>query len=458
MNGFASALALGASWLSVAAMGVSLLVLLIRYFAEPFAPELPFGPLIRRLIDGRPLMPESVDASSTANRRLRRRLRRNEWALHNQLQLIAWVLCTALLSRLIIFASALVGCWINGDLLAFFSDFRNHWIRWDAIGYLSIAEQGYTEANRAYLVLMPLYPLLTKAVSLLCFGNTAFAATLISNISLIGAGWALYLLVQEKQGQIAARRAVQLMMFCPLSVFFSVPYAESLFLFLTLLSILLARRQKFIAAVCVGILAASTRLAGILTIIPVMLEIWKYEQSIHLWPRHKSRCITRLILYSLMALAISLGTGIYLLINWLSAGHPLAFVQVQAESWNQTFGSMANTLRYSIETAFTGDSAVWNLGVWIPQSALILLAAALLMMISIYVDPGDGLYAWGYLTITLAPTWLLTGSRTIFCMYALYPMLARASRRKWVYGSLLLASVLLMIVCSYMYAVVGNLL
>ena len=126
MNGFASALALGASWLSVAAMGVSLLVLLIRYFAEPFAPELPFGPLIRRLIDGRPLMPESVDASSTANRRLRRRLRRNEWALHNQLQLIAWVLCTALLSRLIIFASALVGCWINGDLLAFFSDFRNH--------------------------------------------------------------------------------------------------------------------------------------------------------------------------------------------------------------------------------------------------------------------------------------------------------------------------------------------
>ena len=98
-----------ASWLTIGAMGVSLLVLLIRYIAEPFAPGLAFGPLIRRLIDGRPLLPDPIEDSSTANRNLRRRLRKKEWALHNQLQLIAWVLCTALMSRLIIFTAALVG-------------------------------------------------------------------------------------------------------------------------------------------------------------------------------------------------------------------------------------------------------------------------------------------------------------------------------------------------------------
>lgn len=444
--------------MTMAVMGASLLVLIIRYFMEPAAPGLPFGPLIRRLVDGRPLTSDSYDDASTANRRLRRRLRRNEWAFHTQFQLIVWVLCVAVLSRLVIMASAMVGCWLNGNLLAFFNDFRGHWVRWDAIGYLSIAENGYTADNQAYMILLPLYPLLTRLLSMLLLGNTTLAATLISNVSLIGAGWALYLLVQEKQGQIAARRAVQLMMFCPLSVFFSVPYAESLFLFLTLLSILLARRQKFVAAVCVGMLAAFTRLAGILTIIPVLLEVFKYEHSIHLWPRHKARCIGRVAFYTLLTLMISLGFVGYMLINWWNMGDPLAFVRIQAETWNQTFGSLANTLKYSIETAFTNDSLAWQLGIWVPQSVAIFLAILLLAKTCVKTDPGDGLYAWVYLTITLAPTWLLTGPRMILCMYPLYPMLTQVTRRKGLYAFTLIAFLIMMIICSYMYTVVGNLL
>lgn len=458
MSGFVNILTAGASVFAYLAMGVSLLVLLIRYVCEPFAPGLPFGPLVRRLIDGRPLLPETANATSTANRQLRRRLRRNEWALHNQLQLIAWVLCLFILSRLVILASALVGCWLNGNLMAFFHDFRGHWIRWDAIGYLSLAEHGYTAQTQAYSVLLPFYPLLTRLLSLPLFGNRALAAALISNISLIGAGWALYLLIQEKHGQILARRAVQIFMFCPLSVFCSVPYAESLFLFLTLLSILLARRQKFVAAVAVGMLAAFTRLAGILTIIPIFLEVLKYERSIHLWPRHKGRCVARLVFYTLLTALVSLGFFGYMAVNHLAYGDGFAFVKVQAESWNQTFGSLVNTLRYSIETAFVNDSVEWQLGVWVPQTIGIVLTLLLLMVTSPWIDPGDGLYAWGYLAITLAPTWLLTGPRMIFCLYALYPMLVRATRRNWLYAVLLVSSLALMILCSYMYAVVGNLL
>jgi len=458
MSSLTRALSAGAPIFAVAIMGVSLLVLLIRYAAEPFAPNLSFGRLIRRLVDGRPLTIDTSVGASTANRQLRRRLRKNEWALHNQLHIIAWILCLFVLSRLVIFASALVGSWLNGNLLAFFSDFRSHWIRWDAIGYLSVAENGYTPDTQAYMVLLPLYPMLTKLLSLPLFGNTALAGTLISNVSLIGAAWALFLLVQEKQGQICARRAVQLFLFCPLSVFFSVPYAESLFLFLTLTSILLARRQKFIAAVCMGMLAAFTRLAGILTIIPVLLEVLKYERSIRLWPRHKARCIGRITFYTVLTLMISLGFFAYLLVNQLTLGDPLAFVQIQSESWNQTFGSLANTLKYSIETAFIGDSPEWLMGVWLPQSAGIVLALILLMVVSPWTDPGDGLYSWAYLALTLAPTWLLTGPRMIFCMYPLYPMLVRSTRKNGLYLTALILFLLLMILCSYMYAVVGNIL
>lgn len=457
MSNTSQMLSAGASMFAIAAMGASLVVLLVRYLAEPFAPGLSLGALIEKLRAGQP--PDAgIVGASTANRQLRRRLRKNEWALHNQLHIIAWILCVALLSRLVILASALVGCWINGNLPAFFNDFRGHWIRWDAVGYLSIAKNGYTPETSAYLVLLPLYPLLTRLVSILCLGNTALAGTLISNVSLIGASWALFLLVQEKQGQICARRAVQLFLFCPLSVFFSVPYAESLFLFLTLLSILLARRQKFVASVFCGMLAAFTRLAGILTIIPVLLEVLKYERSVRLWPRHKARCIGRIAFYSLLTAMISLGFFAYLGVNRQVTGDRFAFVRIQAESWNQTLGSLPNTLRYSIRALFSGDSIEWLMGVWLPQSVGIVLALLLMLVVSPWIDPGDGLYAWAYLALVLAPTWLLTGPRMIFCMYPLYPMLVRATRKNWLYMTALLIFLALLILCSYMYAVVGNIL
>jgi len=448
----------GASWVVSAVMGASLLILLIRYFTEPAAPGIAFPSLMRKLIKGRPLVNDQIDDASTANRGLRRRLRKNEWALHNQMNVLAWVICVALLSRLLIFAAAMLGSWLDGSLTAFFRDFRGHWFRWDAAGYLSIAENGYTAANQEYLVLMPLYPLLVRLLSIPLLGSTELAAVLLSNIALVGAGWALYLLVHETHGNILAKRAVQLLMFSPLSVFFSVPYAESLFLFLTMLSILLARRQQFIGAVIVGMLASFTRLAGILTIIPVLLEILKHEQRIHLWPRHKRRFIFRVVLRTILTMSISAGLFAYLLINRLTAGDWFAFVDIQTHHWNQTFGSMANTMKYSLETALSAPQPEWLIGIWIPQCVGILLTSVLLLLISPRTDPGEGLYSWAYLSITIAPTWLLSGPRMIFCMYTTYIMLTRASRRRWVYSLLLPCSIVLMLLCSYMYVVVGNLL
>ena len=64
----------------------------------------------------------------------------------------------------------------------------------------------------------------------------------------------------------------------------------------------------------------------------------------------------------------------------------------------------------------------------------------------------------GSLALTLAPTWLLTGPRTLLCMYSIYPMLVRATRKNGLYAALLGSFLLLMIVCSYMYVVVGNIL
>ena len=106
------------------------------------------------------------------------------------------------LFALVILASVLVGCGLNGSLVAFFNDFHGHWVRWDAEGYLALASQGYNAQTESYLVLLPLYPTLVRVLSFLLMGNVTLAGFLISNFSLVGAGWALYLLVQETQGQV----------------------------------------------------------------------------------------------------------------------------------------------------------------------------------------------------------------------------------------------------------------
>ena len=157
-------------------------------------------------------------------------------------------------------------------------------------------------------------------------------------------------------------------------------------------------------------------------------------------------------------MTISLGLFAYLLINKISTGNWFAFIDVQAQYWNQSLGSISNTFKYSLETALTADAPEWLMGVWIPQCVGIALTSLLLLLLSSRSDPGDGLYSWAYLSATLAPTWLLTGPRMIFGMYTTYIMLTRAARRKWVYALLMFCFVPLMLVCSYMYTVMGNLL
>lgn len=457
MGALVHALSLGAAVITALLLMISLVILVVRYFAEIFAPNVPFSLLWDSLRRKRPFIP-NVTSTSTLGRSKRRRVQSNTWALHTQGDLLIWIVALTFLSRLLIFVSAMAGSLLSGSLGSFFHDFGGHWIRWDAEGYLAIARNGYSISAQENIVLLPLYPMLTRIFSFFFLGNTAIAGTLISNFCLVGACWALYTLCFEQFGQMVAKQSVILLLFSPLSIFFSVPYAESLFLFLTLLSLLLARHQHFTLAVFVGFLSALTRLAGVLIIIPIYLELLKYHHSLHLWAEHKVRCIFHFIGCTLLALLISLGFFTYLGINQIVLGDPLAFVRVQAQSWSQSFGSLPNTLAYSIESALTTDSLGWLLGVWLPQSTGICAIVLLLTLLSTKLNPGDGLYAWVYLATTLAPTWLLTGPRMIFCMYPTYLMLPRATYHNRLYNAMRVVFTVLMILYSYMYVVIGNVL
>lgn len=456
MNTLADLLSSLVPWLLAAITGCSFVILVLRYLAEPLAPGIEFGPLVRRLIDRRALEPQGPEVEpSVISRQLRRRLKRNEWALHNQIHLIVWILCLMLLSRLLILAAAMVSSCLAGSLDELFHAAISHWVRWDAAGYINLARNGYASAPDM-LNYLPLYPYLVRFFAFLCFGHYVFAGFLVSNLALLVAGWALFRLVGAEHGERAARRAVILMMFSPLSLFFSVPCAESLFLMLTLLAVLCARNRAFLPAVLLGMLSAATRLAGVLVIVPILLEMLKYLHCLNLYRTHRARFFRLLAAFILLCLLIPLGTCAYMLINALVAGSPVAFVNTLRDYWSQGFGSIWKTQRYSIDLAFSYGDLGWQLGTWIPQSIAIFATALMVLSFCTVIQPGDGLYAWLYMALTLSPSWLLSGPRLITAMYPLYPMLAVISRRKSAYLVAIILSIILTCVFSYLYAITGT--
>ncbi|GAC1345241.1 MAG: hypothetical protein NVSMB27_07190 [Ktedonobacteraceae bacterium] len=226
------------------------------------------------------------------------------------------------------------------------------WNHWDAANYVRIAQFGYNQLPYD-LAFFPLLPLLTAALAhVLGSWSYLFAATLISNVALLGALFVLYQLAVEAGGEQVARRTLLYLCIFPTAIYFFAPYNESLFLLFTAGAFLAMRRQRWWIAGLLGLLAALTRSAGILLVIPYIVELWL------------SRCHpecnegSSMLLRVFPMVLIPLGTLLYCIYCWYIAGNPIAFVAVQSHwgrhttwpwagivqalidlFWNQPFGS-----------------------------------------------------------------------------------------------------------------------
>ena len=446
------------TWLLAMMLGVSGIILIIRCVSEPIAPGIAFHVLLRRLIDRRALDGgDSLEGeSSVISRGLRKRLRRNEWAFHTQWRLILWIGCVMLLSRLLILAAAMVGSLLTDSLSKLFTAAISHWGRWDAASYIDLSHYGYTASQPELLAYLPLYPLLVRVFAFLCFGHYVFAGFLVSNLSLLGAAWALYHIVNDEYGERTARRAVMILMFSPLSLVFSVPYAESLFLMLTLMAVMFARGHHFNTAALFGLLAACTRLIGALVAVPILIEGLKYLRALNLRKSNPSRLWLLAAQLVGQMLIVLCGTGIYLIINQVVAGSPFAFVGVLDTYMNQTFGSILKTQQYSTQLAFNYGDIGWQMGTWIPQAGAIFLTALLVLNMASNIEPADGLYAWLYLILCMSPSWMISGVRSLTALYPVYISLAFMCRKKWTYVAVMSVSITMMCLFSYFYALLGT--
>lgn len=196
------------------------------------------------------------------------------------------------------------------------------WNHWDAANYVRIAQFGYqTPYDVAFF---PLFPLLIRVFAhILGSWSYLLVGTIISNAALLGALFVIYQLAVEAGGEQVAQRTMLYLCIFPTAFYFFAPYNESLFLVLTASAFLAMRQQRWWLAGLLGLLAALTRSAGILLVIPYIVELWVTRESI-------TASRQNILLRILPILLIPLGTALYAIYCWHISGNPLDFIAVQS--------------------------------------------------------------------------------------------------------------------------------
>lgn len=366
-------------------------------------------------------------------------------------RLLGEVLAAFVASRLlIVLACAVIYRIESGGLEGFLRAFAGKLRPWDAQHYVDIIENGYVAEGEAslFIVFFPLYPMLCRCVTFMTGFPAYGVATAVSNAALIGCGVALYRLLEPEDGATVARRAMLLLMFNPMAYFFSITYSESVFLLVTLLAVLCARRGRFAAAVLFGAMAASARLLGMATAVPLFYALLRDWRAKH--PGEGGAALAKgIALCVAKVLPVSLGLLTYLSINWHLFGNPTQFMVFQSEHWYQNFGTIANTFKYSLVNSIHYGDHLYQLGVWRPQVVLLVGVPLLLWWRRRREDPGDTAYALVYHYVAFEPTWLLSGPRYAACNYALYPLLARIPKSRRGFAALLAGECALLVYMAY---------
>lgn len=157
------------------------------------------------------------------------------------------------------------------------------WQRWDVLHYQAIAERGY-QAFETSLFTPPLYPVLIRLVSLPLKGNTLLAGLIVSAVFCAASFITFHRLAQFELGdrQLADRTVFYFAIF-PTSFFLFAPYTESLFMLGAVSCLLALRQNKWLVAGAWGMLAACSRLTGMIMLFPITWAAWEHWKRTREW-------------------------------------------------------------------------------------------------------------------------------------------------------------------------------
>lgn len=306
-------------------------------------------------------------------------------------------------------------------------------IKWDSHHYIGIARYGYRNEGdpRFHIVFYPLYPLLVKGFSYLFGGNITAAAFIQPNIFMALSIAVMYKLLRIDFSERTTKTAILLLIFNPFSFFFSLPFTEATFLFLSLLFMLMLKKEKWLIAGICGFFAALTKNFGLILIIPY--GVWLITVACK---RHFN--FKQFICRLLPAFLILVGFGVYLLINKLVTGDWFKFMEYQRDHWyNQISCILQNVTNHFRWFLNENSDMTQKWGTWFSN-----IAAATVAMTAIYIKHKKmpflyNIYELAYLFLTLTVSWLLSGARYMLAAFPMYISYALVLNNKWVRGVVL---------------------
>ena len=181
--------------------------------------------------------------------------------------------------------------------------------------------------------------------------------------------------------------------------------SESLFLFLSLGCVYLARTRRLALGCLVGALAAFTRSLGLMLFVPVCMEL--VHETVNA-PRGERRYARFLWLVLIPA-----GFGAYCVINYQVAGNPFQYMVYQREHWGQGFGFFFATAAYQLDNAIgcvPGNMHnFW--GLWLPNLVFDFAGLIAVALAARKMRPGYAAWFIAYYVIAIGATWLLSAPR-----------------------------------------------
>ena len=302
--------------------------------------------------------------------------------------------------------------------------FLGQWLQWDANNYMRIAQLGYggMQVSGMYTLLafFPLYPWLIRLLHPL-IPDWQLCGQILSCLCYVGAMYMFARLVTEDLGWPAARLAMGLLSVWPFAFFFAAPFAESLFLLLTVTGLWLIRRHKWLWAGVVGALAAMTRMQGALLIFAGAVEYCVWEDPFHRILARDWAGLWRGLWHALLPLAITLvGVGVYLFVNWRVTGEPFYFVRCEEVIWHQGFMPLPGCLHTIWHTLQQRWGQTNSFLIWLPEIVVFAVSFAALAYSLRRLPPVWTAYLLGCTMLNFSLAWPLSCGRYTACTFPLF--------------------------------------
>ena len=297
--------------------------------------------------------------------------------------------------------------------------------QWDSFWLLDIVRNGYYlrgEGAIANVVFFPLYPLLVKTVTCI-IEDDILAGWLVSVASLLLAMIFLSKLVKEFYPKIKNLEVLVFLLIFPTAYFFNTVYTESLFLFLSIATIYYAKKERILPVIVFGVLAALTRVTGILLFIPLSWYVLEREnfkvKQIFIWSNS-------------YIFAIPFGVFLFFAYHYFVFGDWLLFFRIES-LWGRSFE--INTAHFIANTPV----AITNL---ILDGSLVVFALAATVLVWRRIDRGLSLYMLATIAVAISTGTLMSIGRYILVLFPIY-MLAASIKNRYIEIAWLLLSCML---------------